>query len=213
MTEIIFIADLPITADSPDLVALKKAILSHSPHTSLKILPATAKMPSTGSIYPLTFNYPETLEFPGKSLYQQCKNIEHLRHWVETNLEYKTAQGNHWLPIVLTAKGPLYAEAIAESVNRQAYEQPCHLSDALRQPLYHLAYELLTYLEATPTVYTLQFSYQGEEIFFDRLFPFPHESTRISLGIQKPDLFTCHGLCLTQQPILDLAIVPKAITH
>ncbi len=209
MTEIVVIADRPITGDAPDLVALKQAILAHSPHSSVKIIPPDAIPAADDIIYPLTFNVPETLEFPAKSVYQQCQNVENLRRWVETHLEYATAEGHYWLPIVLTAKGPLYAEAIAWNEQQQTYEQPFHLSDVLRQPLYHLAYELLVHLGAPPAVYTLQFSWQGEEIFFDRLFPFPHESTQISLGVQQPDLLTCHGLCLTRQPILDLAIVPK----
>ncbi|MEM9540060.1 MAG: hypothetical protein AAGA60_11245 [Cyanobacteria bacterium P01_E01_bin.42] len=203
----IFLTDRP---DNPNFTVLKQAILSHSPQTSIQILSPDAIAPTTEAIYPLTFNVPQTLEFAAKSIYQQCQNVEVLRRWVEQNLEYATGEGNYWLPIVLTAKGPLYAEAIAWNDNTQTYEQPFHLSDVLRQPLYHLAWDLLSYLEAPPAVYTLQFNWQGEEIFFDRLFPFPHASTHISLGIQQPDLLTCHGLCITQQPILDLAIVPHS---
>lgn len=202
----IFIADRP---NNLNFAVLKQAILSHSPQTSVQIVPPEAVLPTTEAIYPLTFNFPDTLEFAAKSVYQQCKNVEDLRQWVEKNLEYATGEGKYWLPIVLTAKGPLYAEAIAQNESTNAYEQPFHLSDILRQPLYHLAWKLLSYLNAPPAVYTLQFNWQREEIFFDRLFPFPHESTHISLGIQQPDLLTCHGLCITQQPILDLAIVSQ----
>ncbi|MBP0021261.1 MAG: hypothetical protein J7647_27375 [Cyanobacteria bacterium SBLK] len=202
----IFIADRP---DNPNFAVLKQAILSFSPQTSVRIISSEAVLPTTETIYPLTFNLPDSLEFSAKSVYQQCENVRELQQWVEKNLEYATGEGHYWLPIVLTAKGPLYAEAIAQNNETQTYEQPFHLADVLRQPLYHLAWELLSYLNAPPAVYTLQFDWQGEEIFFDRLFPFPHESTHISLGIQQPDLLTCHGLCLTQQPILDLTIVTQ----
>ncbi|WP_019499623.1 hypothetical protein [Pseudanabaena sp. PCC 6802] len=43
-------------------------------------------------------------------------------------------------------------------------------------------------------------------ILFDRLIPFPDEPAIASIGVQEPNLFACHWLCLTQQPILDLKI-------
>ncbi|NEO28665.1 MAG: fructosamine kinase family protein [Kamptonema sp. SIO4C4] len=102
--------------------------------------------------------------------------------------------------------GPLYGEVIQQTGD--TYQQPFHLPDEQRQPLYHLGYELLNHLNASPAVYSLQFNITGQEIIFDRIFPFPHPSSIASLGIQSPDLLTCHWLCLTQQPILDLIIHP-----
>ncbi|MDY7013290.1 MAG: hypothetical protein SVX43_06725 [Cyanobacteriota bacterium] len=154
---------------------------------------------------PLTLNVPDDLDFPARELYCACRDVAGTRRWVETKLDYRTGEGNLWLPVALTAKGPLYGEAIAKEAN--TYRQPLHLSDSHRQPLYHLAYTLLEGLGASPAVYLLQFSQQGPEILFDRLYPFPAEPAIASLGVQQPDLFACHGLCLTGQPLLDLIIV------
>jgi hypothetical protein len=67
-----------------------------------------------------------------------------------------------------------------------------------------LAYRLLRSLFATPAVYLMQFGLQEGSIYFDRLLPFPGEPAIASLGVQIPDLYTCHWHCLLGKPILDL---------
>ncbi|MFB8789731.1 MAG: hypothetical protein U7123_12950 [Potamolinea sp.] len=163
---------------------------------------------------PLTLDVPETLEFPGKAIFQACNQVTSLRGRVQ-QIGYPTAdshqcQSDLYLPVVLTAKGPLYGEVIGKGKTNQVYQQPVNLPDKQRQPLYHLAYELLQSLLAPPAVYLLQFAFQDESIIFDRLLPFPAEAAIASLGIQEPDLFTCHWLCLTEQPIFDLTIIAKS---
>jgi hypothetical protein len=161
---------------------------------------------------PLTIELPNNFDFPGKSIYQACRNIQARRQWVENNLNYKTSLdhnwlGDLWLPIIMTEKGPLYGEVIGEGVMPNFYQQPIDLPDKQRQPLYHLAYQLLTNLAAPPAVYLLQFGLQDQEIIFDRLWPFPAAPAIASIGIQQPDLFTCHWYCLTGKPIVDVTIL------
>ncbi|MEE3718448.1 hypothetical protein V2H45_17035 [Tumidithrix elongata RA019] len=140
-----------------------------------------------------------------------CDNIEDLRAWVHKHLAVGAADGNFWLPIVWTARGPLYAEVITQQPDGK-YQQPFHLPDKLRQPLYDLGYRLLSHLKATPSVYLMQFSLsslnalEDAEVLFDRLIPFPDEPAIASVGVQEPNLFTCHWLCLTNRPIYDLVI-------
>ena len=113
--------------------------------------------------------------------------------------------GDLWLPVIVTAKGPLYGEVIAEGPLPNAYEQPVDLTDELRHHLYGLAYKFLEYFKSVCGVYLLQFSWKGE-IVFDRVWPFPAAPAIASLGVQQPDLFTCHWHCITGKPILDLSI-------
>ena len=163
---------------------------------------------------PLTLNLPENLEFPAQSLYQACRDVTGLRQSVE-QLGHLTGVGDFWLPIVLTAKGPLYGEVIGRVEDDESrrsepafksYRQPVHLSDVWRQPLYQLGHQLLQFLSAPPAVYLLQFGFQEQGIVFDRLLPFPGEPAIASISVQKPDLFTCHWHCLTGQAIYDLQI-------
>ncbi|MBD2743410.1 hypothetical protein [Coleofasciculus sp. FACHB-1120] len=163
---------------------------------------------------PLTLNLPENLEFPAQSLYQACRDVTGLRQSVE-QLGHLTGVGDFWLPIVLTAKGPLYGEVIGmveDDESRRSepafkcYRQPVHLSDIWRQPLYQLSHQLLQFLSAPPAVYLLQFGFQEQEIVFDRLLPFPGEPAIASISVQEPDLFTCHWHCLTGQAISDIQI-------
>ncbi|MGK7874678.1 MAG: hypothetical protein AB4426_15650 [Xenococcaceae cyanobacterium] len=161
---------------------------------------------------PLTIQLPDSFKFPAQAIYQACKDIKGRRRWVEQNLAYKTSIGDNWLgdlwlPVVLTAKGPLYGEVIGEGEMPNFYQQPVYLADEQRQPLYDLAYQLLQSIGTPPAVYLLQFSLRGKEIVFDRLWPFPAAAAIASLGVQKPDLFTCHWHCLTNQPICDLTII------
>ena len=161
---------------------------------------------------PLTLNLPDTLPFWGQNIFPACRNLKSLRQQVQ-QLGYKAgntqAIKSLYLPIVLTAKGPLYGEVIAQAKTTQ-YQQPLDLPDQQRQPLYHLAYQLLQALSAPPSVYLLQFGYEGEEIIFSRLLPFPDLPALASISVQEPNLFTCYWRCLTNQPILDLTILPKS---
>lgn len=165
---------------------------------------------------PLTLALPQWLTFPAQTVYQACQNVEGLRQHV-AQWHYKTGDGNGWLPIVLTGKGPLYAEAIgakgkpiaiSSDLSTYQYFQPIHLVDVQRQSLYGLAQRLLRSLMAPPAVYLLQFGFHGETLQFDRLIPFPAAPAIASINLQEPDLFACHWRCLTHQPILDLTISP-----
>ncbi|MBD2103794.1 hypothetical protein [Leptolyngbya sp. FACHB-261] len=126
--------------------------------------------------------------------------------------------GDLWLPVVWTAKGPLYAEVIGRAGD--AYRQPIHLKDEQRQVLYALARHCLLELAAkspssgktprvTPGVYLVQFSLSGTEVQLGQIWPFPAEPALASIGVQSLDLFTCHWYCLTGLPILDLTIDPR----
>jgi hypothetical protein len=168
-------------------------------------------------LYPLTLKIPPGLAL--NPLYQQCQDPAILRQRV-ADWGYQTGPGCCWLPIALTAKGPLYGEVIglldpetqslATEVNawteNAVYCQPLHLQDAWRQPLYALGQKLLHELAATPAIYLLQFGWQGQDLCFDRLWPFPTQAAIASLGVQNPDLFISHWRCLANLPILDLQI-------
>jgi hypothetical protein len=170
---------------------------------------------------PLTLNLPDTFTRSGQTIYQQCRDIATLRQLVDQQFACATGYGCYWLPIVLTKKGPLYGEVITVAEHQAlgvpenalaqfSYYQPLHLSDVWRQPLYELGYRLLRSLSAPTATYLLQFGFQGQTICFDRLWPFPAAPAIASLGVQTPDLFTCHWRCLTGQPILDLVVAASA---
>jgi hypothetical protein len=215
------IAVSPVTEKM--VAALKRAIRQDFPALEFEVMAAASlwldsereKIEQDNLIYcPLTIQLPDELRFPAQSIYKACQNLEGTRQWVETHLAYKTSIGDSWLgdlwlPVVLTAKGPLYGEVIGEGEIPNCYQQPVDLTDDLRQPLYHLAYQLLESLEAPPAVYLLQFRLLNKEIVFDRLWPFPAAPAIASLHTQKPDLFTCHWRCLMGKPILDLTIIPR----
>lgn len=168
------------------------------------------------TICPLTIDLPANLAFPARDIFRACKDVNGMRQWVERELGLPTGAsfphrfwfGDCWLPIVLTAKGPLYAEAIGEGETPNSYRQPVDLSDRQRQPLYHLAQKLLETLAAPPAVYLLQFGWQDGRAIFDRLWPFPAAPAIASLGVQEPDLFACHWHCLREMPLYDVAIAP-----
>ncbi len=159
------------------------------------------------------------------SVYGACAAISELRDWVEHHLGYSTlktsgseptsAQGTHWLPIILTARGPIYGEVIGIN-NQGIYCQPISLADATKQPLFHLAYELVNYLNAPPAVYLMQIKLapdnQGELslLAFDCLIPFPAAPAVASVGVQEPDLFACHWRCVQGQGITDVIIKLKS---
>ncbi|MDG2615732.1 hypothetical protein P7L53_05680 [Thermoleptolyngbya sichuanensis XZ-Cy5] len=156
---------------------------------------------------PLTLVLPEALAFPGASVFRACAQVDSLRQSVADCFGVKPGDGSLWLPIALTAKGPLYGEAIALAAHTpEQYRQPHHLSDRQRQPLYGLAFRLLDWLNAPPAVYLLQVALSDEGVVFDRLWPYPAAGAIASLSVQTPDLFTAHWLCLSHQPLLDLSI-------
>ena len=165
---------------------------------------------------PLTIQLPEYFDFPQKRIYSACKDVNSRRKWVEKNLGLKTSVGDSWLghlwlPIILTDK-PIYGEIIGEGSMPNSYEQPISIPSRQRKSLHDLADKLLESLDATPATYLLQFSLYKGEIVFDRLWPFPAAPALITLKTQKPDLFTCHWHCLTQQPISEISISnPMAI--
>jgi hypothetical protein len=140
-------------------------------------------------------------------IFTTCAELTSIRNWVNQSLGFNPIEsGNFWLPIVCTARGIMYAEVISRLKNDQ-YHQPYHLQDKLRQPLYRLGFQLLEYLNAPPAVYLLQFDFDNSKSFlFDRLIPFPDKPAIASVGVQEPDLFECHLLCTTNQPIYDLVI-------
>ena len=215
------IAASPVTERM--LSALKQAIMANSPDTLIEVIAVASlwsetaqKQTSTaGRIYcPLTIQLPKWLVFPSQTIYQACQDILGRRTWVEEHLKCKSNPnlnwlGDLWLPVVWTAEGPLYGEVIGEGVMPNAYEQPVKLADNLRQALYSLASQCLEALEAPPSVYLLQFSVIEQEIVFDRLWPFPAAPAIASLGVQSPDLFSCHWQCLTDQAIADIQILSR----
>lgn len=219
------IASSPATEQM--VAALKRAIASHSPSpVSVEVVANAAlrnqanfeRQHPTGVddkvIYcPLTIDVPENFDFPAKEVFQACKDVKKRRQWVAQKLGYATSCGEDWLgdlwlPIVLTEKGPLYGEVIGEGATPNFYEQPVDLGDRQRQPLYHLANQLLSSLSSPPAVYLLQFRLRGEEIVFDRLWPFPAAPALASLKVQQPNLFICQWYCAIAHPILDLTILP-----
>jgi len=216
----------PTTARMVD--ALKDSIAWHSPApVTVDVIPSTdladalllprqeRNWTSENIIWcPLTLDLPNTLQFPARNIFQACSLVTSLRQRVQ-QLGYETVGGGQrlgdlYLPVVLTAKGPLYGEVISEGEATNGYQQPVDLPDNQRQPLYHLAYQLLQSLSAPPAVYLLQFGYNEQNLVFDRLWPFPGVPAIASIGVQEPDLFTCHWHCLTSQPIFDLTIIAKS---
>ncbi|MBD2040308.1 hypothetical protein [Microcoleus sp. FACHB-672] len=207
------------------------ASTSASPHSSAP----TVRVITTDSLdtisasdvllCPFTLNLPATLSFPAQQIYRVCRDIVTLRQRVE-GMGYATGAGNFWLPVVLTSKGPLYAEVIGLTEELPApkpstvspsssfpYCQPVHLSDAWRQQLYKLAGNLLRSLDAPPATYLMQFGFQEGAICFDRLWPFPAAPALASLSVQEPNLFTCHWYCLAGQPILDVTISGSSASY
>ena len=151
---------------------------------------------------PLLLDLPPSLPFAGRTTYQRCQDWQTLRQTV-AEWGYAVGDGHYWLPIVLTAKGPLYAEAIARDSSH--FYQPWHLNDATRQTLYRLGYRLLQAIAAIPGVYLLQFG-EGEPLCFDRIIPFPDEPALASIGVQEPDLLMSYWYCQMGTPIRDLQI-------
>jgi hypothetical protein len=203
------------------VAALQGAIAQTHPDCEVKSLAVShlknlPPLDSEVQFCPLTLNVPESVTGPLEDLYRACRDVEGLRKRVETHWQVASGTGNLWLPITLTAKGPLYGEVIGlselEQLGSEAvahYTQPVHLPDRWRQPIYALGRRLLHQLGAAPATYLIQFGWDEEGLCFDRLWPFPGIPALASLGVQNPDLFTCHWYCLTGQPIYDLTIIPN----
>lgn len=196
-------------ADKAPAEALKAAIAQSNSVAEVTI-GAVSQLKDGATICPLTLDVPSDLMFPGRDVYRFCADVSAVRDRVQEQLQVPVGDGNFWLPVVWTAHGPLYAEAIALDVDKQSgelsYSLPLHLSDVWRQQLYELAYRLLASLNAPPATYLMQFGFVGNRICFDRLWPFPAAPAIASVGVQVPDLFACHWYCLTNQPIYDLQI-------
>ena len=171
---------------------------------------------------PLTLSLPDTLNLPfsARTIYQTCRDVPGLRQRLARQLGIGVGDGCFWLPVILTAKGPLYGEVISlggakipddKSLYNLSYYQPIHLSDATKQQLYQMGHCLMRLLSAPPATYLVQFAFQDSEICFDRLWPFPAPPAIASLGVQEPDLFTCHWHCLNSLPVLDLTITPPVV--
>jgi hypothetical protein len=181
------------------------------------------QIPTAATLLPLTFNLPPSLKFEQGLLWQQCQDLAYWRRLVgELGAVARRSdclvQPRYWLPIVLTAKGPLYGEVIGEVIdqaldtpaNSPSYLQPFHFPDQWRQPLYGFAYQLLKAMAAGPSVYLLEFGWHDQQLGFDRLWPFPNQAALASLGVQSPDLFTCYWRCLANLAITDLLIPGQA---
>jgi hypothetical protein len=139
-------------------------------------------------------------------IFSRCADLECLRTWVlDQEGIFPTSSGKLWLPLVHTFHGTLYAEVISQ-INENQYHQPFHLNDQTKQPLYRLGYNLISWLQAPPAVYLLQFALELDQLLFDRLLPAPTAPAIASVGVQEPNLYECHLLCTTNQPIYDLVI-------
>jgi hypothetical protein len=208
-----------ILEDSPDSLRLGKAMLQGIAQAEAKsdavvatfaeIVTVTelAQLGAVDAIYcPLTLSLPPEFEFWGRDIFRSCVDIEALRHLAATRTGTKVGdRGNLWLPVVWTARGPMYGEVIGE-VDADRYRQPIHFNDVDRQPLYQFGYQLLSQLNTPPATYLVQFSHQEREVIFDRLWPFPALPALASIDIQSPDLFACHWRCITRQPMIDIRV-------
>lgn len=203
--------------------ALRQAIAASNPEGyTIQVVSSNAASVLLGNgclVCPLTLHVPEQIDFMGQAIYRTCREVEGLRQWVQRQGKIAIGEGDLWLPIALTAKGPLYGEVIATTPSQfgaLTYHQPLHLPDRLRQPLYLLGGQLLRAHQAPPAVYLLQFGIHHSDIYFDRLFPFPAAPAIASISVQIPNLFMAHWLCLTEQPLQDLAIpgsIPYLVLH
>ncbi len=216
----------PTVAEQQQIVAaMKDAIATNSVPNSEPVQVTKEADPdlqkaADSILCPLGFEIPPAVSFPGRSLFEQCQDLDGLRNHVQAQFDIPSGSGQFWLPIVHTARGSLYGELIGwreqatlqgDSPSTKAetrFLQPVHMGDRWRQPLYKLAQQLLHSLQATPAVYLMQIGFQNGALCFDRLFPFPATPAIASLGIQTPDLYHCHWLCLTEQPIKDVSITP-----
>ncbi len=197
------------------VMALEAAIKADSPSTQVEVM-ATATLwsknaqspkPDPDVIYcPLTIEVPHWLSWTGQKIYQDCKDVKGRRQWVDRMLGYKTSirdswLGDLWLPIAVTPRELIYGEIIGEGAFPNSYEQPISLKNSLSHPLHELAQGLLESLDAPPSLYLLQFRLKGQNIVFDRLWPFPAAPAIASLTDPHSNLFSWYWQCLTNQSL------------
>ncbi|WP_287129840.1 hypothetical protein [Candidatus Cyanaurora vandensis] len=133
-----------------------------------------------------------------------------------------------YLPIIWTARGPLYGEAIARCGD--FYIQPWDLSDSERQGYYQLARATLG--DQTPAgVYLLTFEPKQGQTVAVGFTAMPTDAALVSVVVQQPDLFLCHcyaaaglpvvevqawrqgAVCLTQVPAKQALVWPGVIWY
>ena len=155
---------------------------------------------------PLTIKLPDWFRFPAQGVYDACRDLESRRRWVKQRFGYQTSQDNSylgdlWLPVILTDKELIYGSVISEGMIPNDYQQPYDLPLDVYPKLKQLASDLLNSIDAIPSVYLVQFRLLGHDIIFDRLWPFPATPAVASINVQQPDLYACHWLCLSNQPL------------
>lgn len=205
MPKVLIVEDA-VKVDRAITQAMKQAIVSDGLGLALDAIDVVTadQLALVGDqLCPLTLDVPEFVSFPGQAVFRACRDVVGLRQTV-AEWQYAIGAGNLWLPVVLTAKGPLYAEVIGKLESE--YLQPIHVADVWRQDLYQLAHRLIRRLMAPPAVYLMQFDVQDQTLRFDRLIPFPAAPAIASLTVQTPNLFVCHWRCLSGQAIQDLVI-------
>lgn len=189
------------------------------------LIPCTLSLPSLatlGALLPVGWT---------DHLVQRCRDVAGLRAWVaeqDAGLGVLAGQAQvGWLPLIVTARGVLYGEAIAADPDfaavesqRTLYRQPWHLNDRQRQQLYGVGRSLVTELNLPWGVHLMQFrgvprssdsarvtdSPADHSLAFDRLYPYPGPPALASCGRQEPDLLSCHRACVLGQPVRDVVI-------
>ncbi len=189
--------------------AMRSAVQSIDPATACIISTNIVNVAEEALLCPLTLDISPDLEFWGQDIFDACRQTTKMQQWVTAQTGHLAGVGSYWLPIVNTGNSLLcYTAAISQAGD--SYQQTLQLNDQQQQTLYQLATQLLEQLQAPPAVYLLAFGYNGTELVFDRLWPFPAEPALATINAQQPDLFTCHWRCLTNQPILDLPIASQS---
>lgn len=151
-----------------------------------------------------------TRTYPPISFFESCRALSP----ADLALALETEAEHLHLPLVLSARGLLFAEAIG--IRGDYYWQPEHLQDRQKQVLYTFARSLL-YQQGqelpTPGVYLVRFAVTPDALHFERLIPFPDESALVTRNAQIPDLFTCHWRCALGLPVADVQVHRPAIAY
>lgn len=111
------------------------------------------------------------------------------------------------MPVVVTARGPLYAEAIGEA--QGCFWQPELLTDQQRQVLYGFVGKWIgvgTSRPAPPGVYLFAFVPEAGKLRFEKLTPYPNDAALVTLAAQCPNLFECHWRAVSGLPVTDLQV-------
>ncbi|ERN41264.1 hypothetical protein KR51_00021540 [Rubidibacter lacunae KORDI 51-2] len=215
MSERVLPQQIAIVGDrtNPISAALQSAIARCNPKIATVVVAPEALLAVAKPelcYLPLELELPVAFQFPGRWLWDACREVEGLQARAARDLSVDIATADlptYWLPVALTARGPLYGEAIASNPNRKiGYVQPADFPDRIRQSLYALAFRLLRWLDAPAALYLVEVGTDGDRVAFSRLWPFPAAPALASLGVQQPDLFTAHWLCVSGQPLLDLVV-------